>query len=169
MARVLHRVGWIGLTVVGAFLLFGVTADLTGDHRTGIPTDHAATFTALAGHTFASTTQATPGVARYITTLEVGYALHEATFALLFVALVVCGVRRRQLWTWWSCWAVMIADVGYTVTFGRHDPTILARSLVAVIAVPVFLALCAPLVLRHTASSSLDGSVPVKTPGAATI
>jgi hypothetical protein len=25
-------------------------------------------------------------------------------------------------------WAVMIADVGYTVTFGRHDPTILARS-----------------------------------------
>ena len=167
MRRMLHRIGWIGLTVVGAFLLFGVAADLTSDHRTGLPTDHAATFTALAGHSFASTVQATPGVARYVTTLEVGYALHEATFALLFLALVVCGVRRRQPWTWWSCWAVMIADVGYSVTFGRHDPTILARSLIAVIAVPVFLLLCAPRVLRHTDGLDPDDSTPVMTPGPA--
>jgi hypothetical protein len=61
----------------------------------------------------------------------------------------------------------MIADVGYSVTFGRHDPTILARSLIAVIAVPVFLGLCAPLVLRHTDARDLDDSTPVVTPGPA--
>jgi hypothetical protein len=45
----------------------------------------------------------------------------------------------------------MIANVGYTATFGVHDSTILGRSLVADIAVPVFLLLCAPTVFGRQA------------------
>ncbi len=33
----------------------------------------------------------------------------------------------------------MIANLGYTLTFGVHDPTILTRSLIADIALPVLL------------------------------
>jgi len=50
--RTLHHISWIGLTVVGAFLLFGVAADLSADSRTGIPADHEATFLALTGRGF---------------------------------------------------------------------------------------------------------------------
>lgn len=81
--RILHRIGWIGLTVIGAFLLFAVTSDLVADHSTGIPADHRAAFSKLSGQTFASLAASSPGVARYLTTLETGYALHELTFAAL--------------------------------------------------------------------------------------
>lgn len=124
-------------------MLFAVTSDLVGDHRTGIPADHDGTFTKLTGQPFAHLASSAPGVTRYITNLEVGYALHELTFAALFLAVVLIPLRDRRLWAWWTCWAVMIANIGYTATFGRHDSTILARSLVADIAVPVFLLLCA--------------------------
>jgi hypothetical protein len=152
VTKVLHRIGWIGLTVVGAFLLFAVAADLASDHRDGLPADHAGTFTALAGQSFSQVKQATPGVAHYITTLEIGYALHELTFALLFLALVLIPLRRQQRWAWWICWAVMIANLGYTLTIARHDSTILARSLIAVIAVPILLAATAPAVFTRTAT-----------------
>jgi hypothetical protein len=94
-----------------------------------------------------------PGVARYLTTFEVGYALHELTFVALFLALVLIPLRRRQAWAWWACWAVMIANLGYTFTIGRHDPTTLARSLIADIAVPVLLSLCVPAVFGRGATS----------------
>lgn len=149
MTKNLHRIGWIGLTLVGALMLFAVTSDLAADHRTGIPTDHTGTFTKLTGQPFTQLHAQSPGVARYITNLEVGYALHELTFAVLFLAVVLIPLRHRRPWAWWTCWTVMIANIGYTITFGRHDSTILARSLVADIGVPVFLLLCAPAVLRH--------------------
>lgn len=150
MTKVLHRVGWIGLVLIAAFLLFAVANDLRADHSTGIPVDHAGAFTAIAGQSFDTVRNATPGVARYITTMEVGYALHELTFVVLFLALVLVPLRRRQPWAWWTCWAIMIANLGYTFTIARHDSTILTRSLVADIAVPVLLLLCAPAVFRPT-------------------
>ncbi|GIH19586.1 hypothetical protein [Rugosimonospora africana] len=149
MIRVLHRIGWIGLTVVDAFLVFAVAADLTADHRDGLPADHSGAFTALAGQSFSQVRQGAPGVARYVTALEVGYALHELTFVLLFLVLVLIPLRRGQRWAWWACWAVMIADLGYTFTIARHDSTILVRSLIAVIAVPLLLAISAPAVFRR--------------------
>jgi len=152
MVRMLHRIGWIGLTVVGALMVFAVASDLTADRRTGLPSDHAGTFTRLAGEPFAALHSASPGVARYTTTLEVGYALHELTFAALFLAIVLIPLRRRESWAWFACWAVMIANVGYAATFGRHDPAILGRSLGAAIAVPVLLLLCAPAVIGRAGS-----------------
>lgn len=149
MVKVLHRIGWIGLTVVGGFLLFAVAADLGSDARDGLPADHAGAFAALAGRSFATVRQADPGTARYVTTLEVGYALHELTFALLFLALVLKPLRLKRSWAWFACWAVMVANLGYTFTIGRHNPTILARSLVADIATPVFLLCCAPAVFAR--------------------
>jgi hypothetical protein len=149
MSRVLHRVGWIGSAIVGVFLLFAVAADLAADRSTGLPADHEGAFTALAGQTFQTVRSANPGVAGYVTSLEVGYALHELTFALLFLAIVVIPLRRRQPWAWWACWAVMVANLGYTFTLARYDSAILARSLIAVVAVPVLLALCAPAVFRN--------------------
>jgi hypothetical protein len=95
-------------------------------------------------------------VARYITTMEVGYALHELTFVVLFLALVLIPLRRRQPWAWWTCWAVMIANLGYTFTIARHDSTIMTRSLIADIAVPVLLLLCAPAVFRRRGAARAD-------------
>lgn len=149
MPRTLHRIGWIGLTAVGAFLLFAVVSDLAADASAGIPTDHAGAFTALAGQTFEQVKHVAPGTARYVTMLEVGYALHELTFAVLFLTIVLIPLRRRQVWAWWACWAVMVANIGYMATIGAHDSTILERSLIAVIAVPVLLAACAPAVFAR--------------------
>lgn len=137
--RTLHWISWIGLSVVGAFLLLGVAADLSADSRTGIPADHEATFAALTGRSFTEVAADSPGVASYLTNLEIGYALHELTFAVLFLTLVLIPLRRRRRWAWWACWAIMIANLGYTLTFGRHDPQIFRRSLAVDIVVPILL------------------------------
>ena len=155
MAKLLHRIGWIGLTVIAAFLLFAVVNDLRADAASGIPVDHTGAFAALAGRSFEAVRQSDPGVTRYITTIEVGYALHELTFVALFLALVLIPLRRRQAWAWWTCWALMVANLGYTFTIGRHDSTILARSLIADIAVPALLLLCAPAVFTRVADRSV--------------
>jgi hypothetical protein len=154
MIKILHRVGWIGLTVIAAFLLFAVANDLRADRSTGIPVDHAGAFQALAGQSFDTVQQSTPSVAQYITTIEVGYALHELTFVVLFVALVLIPLRRRQAWAWWTSWAIMIANLGYTFTIARHDSTIMSRSLIADIAVPILLLLCAPAVFMRRSPAS---------------
>lgn len=72
VAKALHRIGWIGRTLIGALMLFAVSSDLAADHRSGLPKDHAGTFTKLAGHPFTDIHATAPGVARYITNLEVG-------------------------------------------------------------------------------------------------
>jgi hypothetical protein len=155
-SRALHRVGWVGMAVVGAFLLFAVAADLSSDRSAGLPADHEGAFTVLSGQTFQTVRSTNPGVAGFVTALEVGYALHELTFAVLFLAVVLIPLRQGHRWAWWACWAVMIADLGYTLTLARHDSAILSRSLVAVIAVPVLLALCAPAVFRNSSRRLAD-------------
>jgi hypothetical protein len=41
ISRVLHRVGWVGLALVAALLLFAVAADLIADRDSGLPSDPA--------------------------------------------------------------------------------------------------------------------------------
>ncbi len=48
----------------------------------------------------------------------------------------------------------MIANVGYTFTIAHHDSTVLSRSLIADIAVPVLLLLCAPAVFSSARTAS---------------
>jgi len=50
--------------------------------------------------------------------------------------IVAIPFRKRQRW---ACWAVLIADVGYSATFGRYSSTILCQSLIGDIALPVLL------------------------------
>ena len=143
---VLLRVSWIGLTLVGAFFLLAPVLDIVNTHAHGLPSDHAGTFTKLAGTDYAAFKATAPGAASYIMTLEYGYALHELTFGLLFLAIVLFALRRGQRWAWFACWAVLVGSIGYSATFGTHDSTILGRSLVADIGIPVLLALAAPSV-----------------------
>lgn len=131
--------GLILLLLLALVYVFGAVNDLVADARNSLPVDHDVTFTALTRTSFAQTQSTAPGVARYVTLLERGYALHELTFALLFIVLLVIPFRRRQRWAWWTAWLLMIANLGYTLTFGVHDATILGRSLVADIALPVLL------------------------------
>jgi hypothetical protein len=83
--------------------------------------------------------------------VERGYALHELVFALLFLVTVAIPLRAGQRWAWWACWAVLIAYLGYTFTFGLHDHAILARSLIGVIALPILLAVQLPVLGRRPA------------------
>jgi hypothetical protein len=139
--------GWIGLLAMGGFNLFAGTSDLAATFGNGLPADHAGTFARIAGAPWPAARQAQPAIAHYITMLERGYALHEITFAVLFLVIVAVGVRARRLWAWLACWAVMIAYVGYAATFGAHDPAIMTRALAAAIAVPVILLLQLPAVI----------------------
>lgn len=118
--------------------------DLVADSRTGLPPDHAGTFAAVTGSHWPQAQASTLGTAHYITLLERGYALHELTFAVLFL-LIVAIPFRRQLWVWWAAWTPMIANLGYTLTFGLHDHAILTRSLIVDIALPVLLLAHIPL------------------------
>ena len=127
------------LLLLGAFYVYGAAADLVSLAGRNLPADHQGTFTRLTGSTFSQVRTANPGIAGYLTVAERGYALHELTFALLFIVLIAIPFRRRQRWAWWAAWLPMIANLGYTLTFGVHDHTILARSLIADIALPVLL------------------------------
>lgn len=146
-----RTIAWIGLTLLGLFFLFAPLMDIIGTHAHGLPSDHTSTFADVAGAPFAEAKVAEPGTARYIATLEYGYALHELTFGLLFLTIVVCAFRRGQRWAWFACWAVLIAAIGYSATFGAHDSTLLGRSLVADIALPVLLVIAAPSFFKRPA------------------
>jgi hypothetical protein len=138
------KIAWIVLVVLSVFLVLAPLLDIASDHSSGLPSDHHAAFTKLTGQPWNAAKDSAPGVTKYVTQLEYGYALHELTFALLFLAIVVVPFRRRQTWAWWACWAVMIANIGYAVTIAHYDPTLLRRSLIGVITLPLVLAMFAP-------------------------
>jgi hypothetical protein len=130
---------WAGLLLFGAFNMFAAVMDLVATAGSGLPSDHTSTFAKVAGTTWSTVKAAQPGTARYVTLLERGYALHELTFAILFLAIVAVPFRARQRWSWWTCWALLIAYAGYALTFGAHDPAILPRSLIGLVGLPVLL------------------------------
>ncbi len=139
MAQRVGFVAWILLLLVAAFPIVSAVADLVSDFGTGLPADHQATFAAVAGRPWASTQASDPGAASYVTLLETGYAVHELVFGVLFFVIVAIPLRRRHWWAWWLAWVVLVADLGYTLTFGRHDPTVFSRALIADIALPMLL------------------------------
>jgi hypothetical protein len=142
------------LLLLGLFPVLAATADLTSDLHGELPTDHQATFAVVAGQQWASARQTTPGLTSYVTLLETGYAVHELVFGLLFLIIVAVPLRRGAWWAWWACWCVLIADLGYTLTFGQHDATILGRSLIADVALPVLLLAQLPWLLSGDAERS---------------
>jgi hypothetical protein len=144
------RIGWVLLLILGAFYVFAPIADIASDHSSGLPADHHAAFQKLAGVSWTAAQSSAPGVAKYVTQLEYGYALHELTFAVLFLAIVAIPFRRRQAWAWWACWAVMIANIGYAVTIAHYAPALLRQSLIGVIVLPVALLISAPYMLRKS-------------------
>lgn len=137
-------IAWMLLLLLGALFLFAALSDLAADARSGIPSDHSGAFHNVAGITWAAAQSSSPGATRYITLLEVAYAVHELVFALLFLILVLIPFRRRARWTWWACWVPMLANITYSLTFGLHDSTILVYSLIADIALPVLLLIHVP-------------------------
>jgi hypothetical protein len=138
-APVLLQISWVGLTIIG--LLFAVASlnDLRATHASGLPADHTRAFANQTGTSYGAVKQAAPGVARYITSLEYGYALHELVFAMLFLLVVLIPFRRRERWAWAACWAAVIASVGYSLTIGAHDVTVMRYSLIADIGIPLLL------------------------------
>lgn len=147
--RGLALAGLILMLLLAAFYLYGAISDLVAVAGHNLPADHQGTFTSLAGQSYRHVMAATPGIASYINVLERGYALHELTFAVLFIVLIAIPFRRRQRWAWWAAWLPMIANLGYTFTFGAHDPAILTRSLIADIALPVLLLAHIPAFFSH--------------------
>jgi hypothetical protein len=137
-------VAWVLLLLLGAFYLFAPLSDLRADATTGLPADHRGTFMNVAGSTWDMVRQSAAGITTYVTLLEVAYAVHELVFGILFLLIVAIPFRRRQRWAWWACWVVMLANITYSLTFGRHDRTILYRSLVADILLPILLLLHIP-------------------------
>ena len=133
------RVAWVLLLILSAFPVAASAADLVGIGKTGLPADHAAAFASVAGATWIAAKAASPGVASYVTLLEYGYAVHEFVFGLLFLLIVAVPVRRGATWAWFACWTVLIADIGYSLTFGRYDLTLLRQSLIADISLPILL------------------------------
>lgn len=142
-------IAWILLLLLGALFIFAPLSDLAADARSGLPSDHLGAFLGVAGIAWGSALQSAPGITRYVTMLEVAYAVHELVFAILFVIIVAIPFRRGARWAWWACWVPMLANLTYSLTFGRHDPTILARSLIADIALPVLLLAQIPVFFRR--------------------
>jgi hypothetical protein len=125
--------------LLGGFYLFAPLSDLVADAHTSIPTDHTGTFRQVAGIGWEEVRASAPGTARYIRLLEIAYAVHELVFGILFIVILAIPFRSRMRWAWWAAWAVMLANLTYSLTFGRHDATILYRSLVADLLLPVLL------------------------------
>ncbi len=147
-------VAWALLLLLGGFFLFASLSDLAADFGVGLPSDHMGTFQALAGQSWSAARQSAPGITSYITLLEIAYAVHELVFGILFVVIVAIPFRRRARWAWWACWAVMLANIAYTLTFGAHDQTIFTRSLIALIALPILLLVQIPTFFGRRAVGS---------------
>ncbi|MDQ6897903.1 MAG: hypothetical protein M3072_00055 [Candidatus Dormibacteraeota bacterium] len=139
--RLYLRVTWVLLLLLALFPVLAPLLDLVGVARSGLPADHGAAFTALSGSSWEAARAAQPGIARFIGVLEQGYALHEVVFGVLFLVIVAIPFRRGERWSWFTCWAVLIADLGYTLTLARHDPTLFRQSLIADLALPALLLL----------------------------
>lgn len=137
-------VAWILLLLLGALFLFGSLSDLVADARSGLPSDHLAAFSAIAGMSWSSAKLASPGITQYITRLEIAYAVHELVFGLLFLIIVAIPFRRRARWAWWACWVPMLANLTYTFTIGHYGTTTLVYSLIADVALPALLLLNIP-------------------------
>ncbi len=131
-------VAWI-LLLLGAFFLFAAVSDLLADGRSGLPTDHMTAFSSVAGIDWSRAKLASQGMTQYITLLEMTYAVHELDFGLLFLLIVAIPFRQRARWAWWACWVPMLANLAYTLTFGRFGGTTLIYSLIADVALPVLL------------------------------
>jgi len=81
----------------------------------------------------------------------------RSTFALLFVVIVAVPFRRGQRWAWWAAWIVMIADLGYTFTFGIRDHVILARSRAVDVALAVLLLAHVPVFFARAGTAHRAG------------
>ena len=92
-------VSWILLLLLGALFFLASIFDLLADIRTGLPSDHLEAFRELTGLTWSSAQQTAPQIVRYVTTLEITYAVHEMVFALLFLLIVIFPFRRRARWS----------------------------------------------------------------------
>jgi hypothetical protein len=159
VAQRIRFVAYLLLLLLALFPILAAIADLVSDFGAGLPTDHQGTFAAVAGQSWPNVQTTAPGVASYITLLETGYAIHELVFGVLFLGIVAVPLRRGQWWAWWLAWAVLVADLGYTLTFGRHDATVLSRALIADIGLPVLLLVQLPWLLgkRKQRVGSSDG------------
>lgn len=148
-------VSWILLLLLGGLFLFAAISDLVADARTGLPTDHMGTFHNVTGIAWSSAQQTTSGITHYVTLLETAYAVHELVFGLLFLIIVAIPFQRRARWAWWACWVPMLANVTYSLTFGRYDSTTLVYSLIADIALPVLLLIHMPAFFGKSAQHSV--------------
>ena len=144
-------IAWVLLLSLGAFFILASISDLAADFGVGLPSDHMGTFQALAGQPWSAAKSASAGLTNYITSLEIAYAVHELVFGILFLLILVFPFRKRARWAWWACWAPLLAGIAYTLSFGVHDPTIFARSLIGSFALPVLLLICAPAFFARAA------------------
>jgi hypothetical protein len=144
-------VAWILLLLLGAFFLFASLSDLIADRGTGLPSDHQETFRVVTGMAWSTAQRSSPGITRYITLLEITYAVHELVFALLFLIIVAIPFRQRARWAWWACWVPMLANLTYSFTFAKYASTTLTYSLIADIALPVLLLLHVPAFFGRSA------------------
>lgn len=150
-------VAWSVLLLLAVFPVVASGLDLITDGLVGIPADHAGTFQEVAGTTWSQAQNFAPGATRYVTLVERGYALHELTFGLLFLVIVVIPLRRRERWAWWASWLFMISAIGYIATFGVQDPAIFWRAVAVALVAPTALLAFAPhLFGRHAAHPTVE-------------
>ncbi len=142
-------VAWILLLLLGALFLFASLSDLVADLRTGLPSDHLEAFHVISGMTWDDARLSSPGIARFITSLEIAYAVHELVLGLLFLIIVAIPFRRRTRWAWWACWVPVLANLTYTFTIAHYSTTTLLYSLIAVVLLPVLLLLHIPAFFGH--------------------
>ena len=130
---------WLLLLLIAALTVLSSLFDLVADARTGLPSDHLGAFQSLAGVIWSTAQQQAPGITQYITRLEIAYAVHELVYGILFLLILAIPFRRGARWAWWACWAVLLANLTYTFTFGTHDSTILLESIAFDVLIPVLL------------------------------
>lgn len=111
-----RRYAWAGLLVLAALVaLFGV-----GDMAGGISSDAAITL-AMTGQTVEEVRDAAPAVAR-LADLGVGVGgATMLTLGLLWIYIVIAGVRRSERRAWLSMWTMPLWTALITVVYLAAD------------------------------------------------
>jgi hypothetical protein len=152
----IFTIAWVLLLIIGAFTVLSSLFDLAADARTGLPSDHVGAFSNIAGVVWQTAQQSSPGMTQYITRLEVAYAVHELVYGILFLLILAIPFRQGARWAWWARWAVLLANLTYTITFGAHDSTILIESLALDILIPMLLLVQIPRFFGHEQQTSVS-------------
>ncbi|MGH2381337.1 MAG: hypothetical protein ACRDG7_08965 [Candidatus Limnocylindria bacterium] len=162
----LRRHSWWGLFAIAVlFVLFGIGDLLIGfTWDPGIPLG-------LVGLTPAELESQSAAGYRMLEFGTRGGGLNLIVIGVLFMAVLLAGVRRSQRWAWWTMWSMpawmasgVLLNLAFGVAAGRAPPPPMISGLILTIVAAMILLVSAPRFFRSPESEARRATSVISNP-----